>query len=1580
MTIRKKILSVFFILLFTGSIPLKSLYMGFDQKDYFRKSLGANSTNEQSVVIFYDSSNRITSKAANQLFLTLLKTGLNPRLHKIGSINELKTSEEDSWLNIYVFHGKPAGLLINQDLIKWSVITSLIEQSSVENHIFEVCYSSILETLVQGKSIFGLKNDVDSHLALLHTLCKLHDLTQYDTKVRQLHNNILAVLAEYFVVNLDNILKRSMMPIEPLTEIEFSEVNTRVRGSYGWLVELITTLLMLGNLNDASDQWYSKTSGSGGNPDTLIFDDAKINSGSKGGGSVELKDMGEGNSATGEFPFDIPLDITIDPRVGSGPWYMPEYVDISMSIAPKGGKLDLTNVPGLKEIIAASGYEIKLDLSPKLSGTIRLGNYIDAMENASADVTANPFSFLAGAFSIKLDFEFGIPISKFLDYVIPGTGQAIGTVLKLLNIKLNLVNFLSFAFGLNYNSTTDASVQDVTLKAGFGLDIEFKLPSPKKMIKDAIGISVPVDIIKLGAKLKAIAGVVVKTSFSHLGLVFQVGLFYKFLFKFWASIFWVFKFSTTKKWDDDILFTLPKIPGTGSAPPENNNTLLDLDGDGINDLQEIRMGLDPTNPDTDNDGLSDGSELKNFFTDPKKNDTDGDGLLDGEEIALFYMMGLDPLADYDKDGLPCIMDPDSDNDGLDDKFEIKGFYSAYWNEVIKTNPSQIDTDYDGFTDLEEWEIAGQAYESDHPDPRKWDSDEDGLNDFQEWEYFKNEYGIPFPVTNILTQDSDGDGLDDGQERMYRTDPTDIDTDGDFDLNGNGIIDPSELENANHSEAGIGDFTDYGEIMGNTWQDHPWGLTDCPPPNPTPTNPLKADTDNDGISDVEEWKAGTIPIEGDSDGDGLPDQQEYSDFGTDCGDPDSDDDGLLDGEEWYYFNVTRLISNETIAEGCYLTNDDIDNDGLKDGQELLIGTDPLNNDTDGDGLRDGDEIEMGTNPLLPDSDGDSILDGLEVHVYNTDPRRQDTDNDGLSDDFEIVPQSLYIQNIGEVIYETDPNDPDSDDDMLTDGEEYYGWNWALNRTVDPGLTVINEPYLPEGDTALLVIFHDAPDPYRSRFQTHPMEADTDSDGLIDGLEKLMVLSPVTADTDGDDWLDFDEIDYITGREGKSWRNVADIWHYLDYDGDGLDDLEEFLNGTDMLSQDTDGDGLDDWQELKMPVSYFSHTYDNITLEDGLDLSLNATDEYKRYTDPLAFDTDGDGINDYIETINGFNPLSNDTDGDGLDDYTEFFVYRTTDPSTGKILTLDPLNKDTDGDGLNDFEEVLIYEQLEFETGNPNYGPMGDADSDNLPNILDFDSDNDGIFDRLEVFDYHNVRWSWYPVGTHPFISDQDSDGVLDGKQTDYDSDGLSDWYEINTVVPGYSMSLQDDSITSYGNFEHILNHTLCTLDDTDGDGYNDGQELSFGSDPLNDLSYPLLQQETLNIGDQVYNVQIETPSHLSNFDYADDHVEFYVSGASGTTGFCNFTVPRDGIFNVPTDSFVVEIDGSEIDYISSSNETNIALYFEYEHSIHHIVISWDPELASELTDKGGVSSLWLTLIMSCSFATLVIIRKKFKRRI
>ncbi len=74
-------------------------------------------------------------------------------------------------------------------------------------------------------------------------------------------------------------------------------------------------------------------------------------------------------------------------------------------------------------------------------------------------------------------------------------------------------------------------------------------------------------------------------------------------------------------------------------PNDNTDAAEDLqDNDGLTNLEEFQNGTIPNDADSDNDGLSDGAEVKTHTTNPRLADTDGDQISDGFEIAK----GSDP--------------------------------------------------------------------------------------------------------------------------------------------------------------------------------------------------------------------------------------------------------------------------------------------------------------------------------------------------------------------------------------------------------------------------------------------------------------------------------------------------------------------------------------------------------------------------------------------------------------------------------------------------------------------------------------------------------------------------------------------------------------------------------------------------------------------------------------------------------------------------------------------------------------------------------------------------------------------------
>ncbi len=112
---------------------------------------------------------------------------------------------------------------------------------------------------------------------------------------------------------------------------------------------------------------------------------------------------------------------------------------------------------------------------------------------------------------------------------------------------------------------------------------------------------------------------------------------------------------------------------------------------------------------------------------------------------------------------------------------------------------------------------------------------------------------------------------------------------------------------------------------------------------------------------------------------------------------------------------------------------------------------------------------------------------------------------------------------------------------------------------------------------------------------------------------------------------------------SETNSADA--ALDCDGDGLNNLGEFINGTNPTDPDTDDDGVPDGEEITPTTRPFP-------------------------TSPLDPDTDRDGLNDNVETGTGVyvspantGTIANfrDSDGDTYPDATEV-AYRVADGST------------------------------------------------------------------------------------------------------------------------------------------------------------------------------------------------------------------------------------------------------------------------------------------------------------------------------
>ena len=387
--------------------------------------------------------------------------------------------------------------------------------------------------------------------------------------------------------------------------------------------------------------------------------------------------------------------------------------------------------------------------------------------------------------------------------------------------------------------------------------------------------------------------------------------------------------------------------------------------------------------DTDNDGLSDGREVFEIGTSPQRPDTELDGLGDKWEVTYNSSLYVDPLvkandteleSDEDSDGLTLLQEAqantnsssdDTDGDSLNDSYEVLN---------LTTNPTLVDTDGDGLNDS--YEVVTLKTNA-----TLVDTDGDGLND--KWEVtYNGSSGVNATEeanATELASDLDGDGLTLLQEAKANTNSSSNDTDSD------GLGDGWEVRFSNASGVNATMEADGADLI--------------------------FDEDSDGLNLTAEFKANTNPTLNDTDGDGLNDSYEVK-IETDPTEADTDGDGLADEWEVRYSDASGV--NATMeADGTELAFDE-DGDGLNLTAEFKANTNPTLNDTDGDGLADGWEVRYngtsGVNPLVAatpeelasdaDKDGLSLLEEAKA---NTDPGTADnpmsmntTDTTGSTD--------------------------------------------------------------------------------------------------------------------------------------------------------------------------------------------------------------------------------------------------------------------------------------------------------------------------------------------------------------------------------------------------------------------------------------------------------------------------------------------------------------------------------------------------------------------------------------------------------
>ena len=407
--------------------------------------------------------------------------------------------------------------------------------------------------------------------------------------------------------------------------------------------------------------------------------------------------------------------------------------------------------------------------------------------------------------------------------------------------------------------------------------------------------------------------------------------------------------------------------------------LADSDGDGLSDGGEATAGTNPLLADTDGDGDSDFTELNTApLTNPLVADTDGDGFSDGAERAA----GTNP---NNAASFPAFVnsigvnfaETTSDSLAAGEVAGAGNYRQTNWMNVLGATGTSVPCINSAGTTLATtltWATGATSRVGGAFDPSPFATptrkllvgylDDNGTagNDNPVITFS----GVPYSryAMIIYPETSDTAGIVLGSFRVVDPAAVGVNIKGPSYIKSTSGLDSTiTLQENGATTAATASLAN--ALIFNNLTNANIRLIAKRESTPTATRAsvtaiqivdtsIALDADADGMSDNWEiiyFGTKTRTGTGDFDGDGLTDLQEYT-AGTNPTAVDSDNDGVSDGEE--------------VANGTSPLIVDTDGDGLTDLQEKYLTTNGNNVDTDGDGVQDGREVALGSDPKVAGS--------------------------------------------------------------------------------------------------------------------------------------------------------------------------------------------------------------------------------------------------------------------------------------------------------------------------------------------------------------------------------------------------------------------------------------------------------------------------------------------------------------------------------------------------------------------------------------------------------------------------------------